>query len=60
MLEQNAKGYFTGNFVCSFCGLKVSQSQWFDNLAVTAGREPSTDFPARRRVRIADRASHYL
>ena len=40
MLEQNAKGYFTGNFVCSFCGLKVSQSQWLDNLAVTA-REPS-------------------
>jgi hypothetical protein len=41
MLEQNAKGYFTGNFVCSYCGIKVSQSQWFDNLAITAGREPS-------------------
>jgi hypothetical protein len=41
MLEQNAKGYFTGHFVCSYCGLKVSQSQWLDNLAVTPGREPS-------------------
>ena len=41
MLEQNAKGYFTGNFVGSYCGIKVSQSQWFDNLAVTAGCEPS-------------------
>ena len=40
MLEQNAKGYFTGNFVCSYCGLKVSQSECFDTLAVTAGHEP--------------------
>jgi hypothetical protein len=42
MLEQNAKGYFTGNFVCTYCGKKVSQSQWFDNLTTTSsGRELS-------------------
>jgi hypothetical protein len=40
MLEQNAKGYFTGNFICSFCGHKVAQAQWFDTLAATSsGRE---------------------
>ena len=43
MLEQTAKGYFTGNFICTFCGLKVAQSQWFDTLAITSsGRESST------------------
>lgn len=42
LLEQNLKGYFTGNFVCTYCGLKVAQSQWFDSLAVTSsGRESS-------------------
>ena len=42
MLEQNAKGYFTGNFICTYCGLKVAQSQWFDTLTVTSSeREPS-------------------
>jgi hypothetical protein len=42
MLEQNAKGYFTGNFICTYCGQKVSQSQWFDSLTATSsGREPS-------------------
>src|SRR6478736_8483077 len=30
MLEQNARGYFTGNFICTYCGHKVAQSQWFD------------------------------
>ncbi len=41
-LEQNSKGYFTGNFVCTCCGHKVSQSQWFDSLTATSsGREPS-------------------
>jgi hypothetical protein len=33
MLEQNAKGYFTGNFICTYCRHKVAQSQWFDTLA---------------------------
>lgn len=41
ILEQNAKGYFTGNFVCSYCGLKVAQSQWFNNLTMTSGQEPA-------------------
>lgn len=42
MLEQNDKGYFTGNFICTYCGLRVAQSQLFDTLTVTSpGREPS-------------------
>jgi hypothetical protein len=42
MLEQNARGYFTGNFVCTYCGRKVAQSQWFDTLTVTSsGRDSS-------------------
>ncbi|HKT34464.1 MAG TPA: hypothetical protein VJR03_06500 [Nitrospira sp.] len=42
MLEQNAKGYFTGNFICTYCGLTVAQSQLFDSLTVTSsGRELS-------------------
>jgi len=42
MLEQNARGYFTGNFVCTYCGRKVAQSQWFDALTVTSsGRDSS-------------------
>ena len=36
MLEQTAKGYFTGNFICSYCGKKVSQSQWLESLTVTS------------------------
>ena len=35
-LEQNASGYFTGNFICTSCGRKVSQSQWFDSLTATS------------------------
>lgn len=42
MLEQNARGYFTGNFICTYCGRKVAQSQWFDALTVTSsGRDSS-------------------
>lgn len=42
ILEQNAKGYFTGNFVCSYCGLKVAQSQWFNNFTMTSSdQEPA-------------------
>jgi hypothetical protein len=42
MLEQNAKGYFTGNFICSYCGNKVAQAQLFDSLTVTShDREPA-------------------
>ena len=40
MLEQNAMGYFTGNFICSYCGHKVAQAQWLDNLiAKSSGHE---------------------
>ena len=36
MREQNAKRHFTGNFICSYCGLKVAQSQRFDTLTATS------------------------
>ena len=42
MLEQNERGYFTGNFICTYCGHKVAQSECFDNLAITSpGRDSS-------------------
>jgi len=42
MLEQNMMGYFTGNFICSYCGRKVAQAQWLENLIITStGREPA-------------------
>ena len=42
MLEQNVRGYFTGNLICTSCGRKVSQSQWFDTLTATSsGRDSS-------------------
>jgi len=42
MLEQNAEGYFTGNFICTCCRRKVAQSQWFDTLTATSsGRDSS-------------------
>jgi len=31
-LEQTPTGYFTGRFVCTFCGLKLSQAQWLDTM----------------------------
>jgi hypothetical protein len=42
MLEQNAKGYFTGNFICTYCGQQVLQSQGFDSLTRSSGLEPSS------------------
>jgi len=35
ILEQTAKGYFTGNFICSQCGVKIPQSQWLENIDPT-------------------------
>jgi hypothetical protein len=31
-LEQTSQGYFTGYFVCTFCGIKLSQTQWLDTI----------------------------
>lgn len=31
-LEQTPTGYFTGRFVCTFCGGKLSQAQWLDTI----------------------------
>jgi hypothetical protein len=35
VLEQTVKGYFTGNFICSFCRVKIPQSQWLENIDPT-------------------------
>jgi hypothetical protein len=31
-LEQTSQGYFTGYFVCTFCGIRLSQAQWLDTI----------------------------
>ena len=42
MLEQNAQGGCPGNFICTYCGHKLAQSQWFDTLTSTSsGRDSS-------------------
>ena len=34
-LEQTANGYLTGNLVCSYCGAKIPQSWWVENIDPT-------------------------
>jgi len=46
MLEQTVKGYFTGKFVCTICGMKIGKSDLFDSLTLHhsvpgSGQEPS-------------------
>ena len=48
MLEQNTRGYFTGNFICTYCGRKVAQSQWFDTLTASSGANHLTVSQGRR------------
>jgi hypothetical protein len=39
-LEQTPTGYFTGRFACTFCGRKLSQTQWLDTM-----KKPDSDQP---------------
>ena len=55
-LEQTAKGYLTGNLICSICGAKIPQSQWLENIdplqadfsSPTARKAPSAETADRR------------
>jgi hypothetical protein len=38
-LEQTSQGYFTGYFVYTVCGIKLSQTQWLDTI------KPDSDQP---------------
>jgi hypothetical protein len=31
-LEENARGYLTGNFICVGCGRRLFQSQWAETI----------------------------
>jgi hypothetical protein len=47
-LEENGKGYLTGNFVCLGCGRKFFHSQQFtgtDTVIESASQKSATNFP---------------